>query len=349
MKTLARGIPLALTCLAILLGTAPTPAATLPRLAGVTTVNSTGVSRAVVVSLPKAVTVNVANPGSWIKVSTPGRFGAIVIDNIGGKGRPDRAGLFFARLVAPAGCGFDGRCASVEAVGVRTPGSTTFAVPSASTLLLQAGTYRIYTVGDQTPWGRSRSFKLTLPGLRDSISISATQEIQGGMSDWAHNGPNPATYDEHPERAPTSILSILAPTWDSGDVTRTPVGPLYGSGVAWNVPASTVLLAGLWRSPVPTGTSSVPRPPTHAMCWDVSPPSGELTDYWWQQPLANSGHFTDPVTPRCLDAANVGAERAFALTRRAATARLQIHGNRIAEPGRRFGLFVVSVRLLDAQ
>jgi hypothetical protein len=350
MRGLKRRYPAILLGLATALGVAPSPAATLPRLSGTTTVTSTGNSAAVLVTLPRAVTVNVANPGSWIKISTPGRFGAIVIDDVGRKGQAGRTGLVFARLIAPRGCGYDGRCGSVEAVGVRVPGSATYVLPPQPTLLLAAGTYRLYTIGDMTPWGRSRSFRLTLPGLSGSSTIRATQATDGELADWAHNGPNAATFDEHPENAPWTLSSMLAPTWSSGNVGGYPVGPLYGSGVNWDVPSSTLLVGGVWQSPVPAEAASRPHlPASLSMCWHLSRRSASLPDFWWQHPEANYEHFTAPYAPRCLDAASVRVERAFALTREASAAQFQFRGSPVIEPGQRIGMFIISVRLLDPQ
>lgn len=346
MKIVKSRYPLLLGLLAVALGVTSSSAAPLPKLAGTTTLISTWHSGAALVTLPKAVTVDLARPR--IAISTPGRFGGLVIDDVGRRG-PDRVGLLFTRMIAPIGCGYDLRCTSVETLAVRRPGSAAYE-KAAGSLTLRPGTYRIYALNEAATMQRPTTIRFSLPGLAGSTTIRATQPVSAGLAEWSHSGPNTGSYDEHPENIPNSLGRFFAPTWSSGSFGGYPVDGLYGSGVLWQVPASSLLAGGVWRSPIPQEASSHPHTPASiSMCWHVSRAATGLPDNWWQDPAANHGYFTNPYTPRCLDAGHIGVEQAFAVTREPSDARFQFRGSPIVEPMQRIGMFVISVRLLDAQ
>lgn len=309
---------LLLAAVTIVAGLAPSHAATLPRIAGVTTVTADGFA-ATLVSLPRAVTVDAKNPSSWIRFAHPmkptGGFMGILIDNVNRPGSAWRPGFLYLRMeVPPCAHPMNGPCTPVETIAARL-GTRGYERPWSQTFTFHPGTYRIYVLGNT----RRMSARLTLPGLSGIATIPAKTPFDGYLSHDVE-GSTVENIAAHPERHEQ-------PTHDSSWSYTFPRGP-------W------LLVGGQWRS---QAASSVPgNTGIVSTCWQHINRDG-FPDYWWKDP----DFLARYTSPGC--SSDPGTDRAFAWSTAGGEYHINFKRSPVTAPNAWSGFFALPISLLDSQ
>lgn len=301
-------------------------ATSLPNLAGKSNFSAEG-PRAALVNLPRAVTVNVQNPSSWIRFATPPwGLTSVMIDGVSVRGT--RAAIFYARLAAPAGCDLAGSCTPVEAVGVRLSTNQSFVKPATPTVTLAPGTYRVYVLGDPNFW--STKITLLLSGLSGATSLVAKTPVI-----YAAN---------HRSEAPLNTIAAHPESYPRTDL----MDPQQSVGIPDVISGQFLLVGGAWKS---AGMRDAPQTPSVlSSCWTRYTPDNR-PDYWWQNPeyLASSTSPLIAALLPCRDQADLQADRVFARVAQPGSWTYHYTISPVIDRAQRYGAFAISVRFLDAQ